>query len=80
MLDTPFQKMVRAYRREKKTLEALGYRQHETDWEIHRGGRERERIVDVKIGVDGKHIYTLLSGSKTPLDGGPQSVANSGIR
>jgi len=38
---------------------------HETDWEIHRGGRWNEIIVDVVISVDGKYVYTKL-GPKRP--------------
>ena len=49
-----------AFRREERRLLALGYRQHETDWEIHRGGRYKERIIDAKISVDGKYVYTLI--------------------
>lgn len=41
-------------------MEAAGFRKHETDWEIHRGGRWNERIVDVKISVDGKYVWTKL--------------------
>lgn len=63
MIVTEFTKRALAMRRESKRLIALGYRLHETDWEILRGGRHRERIVDAKISADGKHVWTLLSGS-----------------
>lgn len=49
-----------AFRKEKKKLTALGYRQHETDWEIHRGARQDEVILDAKISVDGKYVYTKV--------------------
>lgn len=52
-----------AIRREQRSLEANGYRRHETDWEIHRGARFEEIIVDAKISVDGKYIYTKLGRS-----------------
>lgn len=52
-------------RREEQELTGLGYRRHETDWEILRGFRTGERIVDAKISADGKHVYTLL-GRPTP--------------
>lgn len=55
-----------ALRRQAKALAALGYRRHETDWEIHRGGRYRERIVDAVISIDGKHVWTKLSGEEAP--------------
>lgn len=47
-------------RREARQLEKLGYRRHETDWEIHRGYRYRERIIDAKVSSDGKYVWTLL--------------------
>ena len=48
------------WRREKRALTAQGYRMHETDWEIHRGGKRDEIIVDAKISVCGKYVYTKL--------------------
>lgn len=52
-----------AIRREERKLTALGYRRHETDWEIHRGGRTRERIIDAKVSCDGLYVWTLLGPS-----------------
>lgn len=49
-----------AFRRERKCLEAQGYRMHETDWEIHRGCRYNEVILDAKVSVCGKYVYTKL--------------------
>lgn len=49
-----------AFRRQERTLTNEGYRRHETDWEIHRGGRHDEVIVDVKISTCGKYVYTKL--------------------
>lgn len=57
---TAFTKRALAFRREARRLEALGYRRHETDWEIHRGGRQGEVIVDAKVSVCGKYVYTKL--------------------
>ena len=56
---------VLAFRRQRRDLEAKGYRMHETDWEIHRGGASLhgERIVDAIVSVDGMYVYTLLSGA-----------------
>lgn len=51
---------VLAFRRQQRELERRGYRRHETDWEIHRGGRYNEVIVDAIVSVDGKYVYTLL--------------------
>ena len=47
-------------RQEKGRLLKAGYRRHETDWEIHRGMRYREVIVDAVISTDGKYVYTKL--------------------
>lgn len=49
-----------AFRRQRRDLAKLGYRIHETDWEIHRGHLTHLRIVDVKISVDGMYVYTKL--------------------
>jgi hypothetical protein len=57
---TEFTKRCLASRREAKRMEAAGYRKHETDWEIHRGFRHRERIVDAKISADGLYVWTKL--------------------
>lgn len=57
-----YTKAAPAIRRERRDMESRGYRQHETDWEIHRGARIGERIVDAKISVCGRYIYTKLSG------------------
>jgi len=51
---------VLAFRREKKRLLALGYRQHETDWEIHRGGKSGQIILDAVISCDGTYVYTKI--------------------
>lgn len=48
---TDFTRRALAFRREKRDLIAKGYRKHETDWEIHRGGHQNEIIVDAKISV-----------------------------
>ena len=60
---TPRTRDLLAARREARKLQAQGYRRHETDWEIHRGARYRDVIIDVQISVDGKYVWTLL-GSK----------------
>lgn len=46
--------------RETRALKAAGYSKHETDWEIHRGARTNEVIVDAKISVCGKYVWTKL--------------------
>lgn len=58
---------VLAFRRQKRDLEAAGYRRHETDWEIIRGGRYDEVIVDVKISTCGKYVYTKLGPANRPV-------------
>lgn len=49
-----------AFRRQARELTRRGYRCHETDWEIHRGGRQGERILDAVISTDGKYVYTKI--------------------
>jgi hypothetical protein len=66
-LNWNFIKSCLAFRRQQKKLEALGYRMHETDWEIIRGGRYNEVIVDAKISVCGKYVYTLLGNKNGPF-------------
>lgn len=39
---------------------AAGYRRFETDWEIHRGYRWRDVILDAKVSVDGKYVWTKI--------------------
>jgi len=55
-----FTKSALAFRREERRLTKLGYRRHETDWELHRGGREKEIIIDARISCNGKYVYTLI--------------------
>lgn len=57
---TEFTKSTLAYRRESKRMTLLGFRRHETDWEINRGGRQNERIVEAVISEDGKYVWTRL--------------------
>jgi hypothetical protein len=57
---TAFTKRALAVRREARELQRAGYRRHETDWEILRGFRTDEVIVDAKISHDGKHVWTKL--------------------
>jgi hypothetical protein len=47
-------------RREERVLRAAGYRKHETDWELHRGFFRDHVIVDAKVSVCGKYVYTLI--------------------
>lgn len=54
---------MRLIEEEERKLTAEGYRKHETDWEIHRGGRLRERIVDARVSVDGRYVWTKLGPS-----------------
>lgn len=53
-------KLALAVRRQDKKLKKLGYRRHETDWEIVSGSRYNEVIVDAVISVDGKSVYTKI--------------------
>lgn len=49
-----------AFRKEERRLKREGYRRHETDWEILRGSRYDEVIVDARISACGKYVYTKL--------------------
>lgn len=60
MLVTDITKSALAVRREKRDLERKGFRRHETDWEIHRGMRYDEVIVEAKISVCGKYVFTKI--------------------
>lgn len=61
---TAFTRRALAFRRQERTLTKAGYRRHETDWEIIRGGRIGDRIVDAKISTDGLYVYTKLGSSQ----------------
>jgi hypothetical protein len=60
MIVNEFTRRCLAVRREHRDLAKQGYRLHETDWEIVRGGRHDEVIVDARISVCGKYVYTKL--------------------
>ncbi|MBY4947050.1 hypothetical protein K6V92_10510 [Cupriavidus respiraculi] len=60
MIVTDFTRQALAVRREDRRMKALGYRKHETDWEIHRGARYNDVIVDAKISRCGKYVWTKL--------------------
>lgn len=61
MLVTEFTRWALRVRREDKRMTAAGYRRHETDWEIIRGlGRHEEVILDARISVDGKYVWTKV--------------------
>ncbi len=57
---TDLTKSALAVRREQRNLERNGFRRHETDWEILRGIRYDEVIVDARISICGKYVYTKL--------------------
>ena len=56
---------ILAIRREERRLKAEGYRKHETDWELRRGGRYRDVIVDAKISICGHYVWTKLGRPTT---------------
>lgn len=60
MIVTERTKVRLNYRRYERAMHRAGYRRHETDWEIHRGFRYREIIVDVQIDRGGKYVWTKL--------------------
>ncbi len=63
---TKLTKSALAVRRERRNLEREGFRRHETDWEIHRGMRYDEVIVEARISACGKYVYTKLGKRPTP--------------
>jgi hypothetical protein len=66
-----------AFRREERRLLAQGYRIHETDWEINRGGRHNEIIVDARVSVCGKYVYTKL-GKRTSAPNAERASVSAG--
>lgn len=52
--------------KEMDLLQSQGFRRHQPDWEIDRGGLQDHIIVDAKISCCGKYIYTKL-GKKSDL-------------
>ena len=64
MLVTDFTRNCLAARRQRKILEGKGYIRHETDWEIHRGGKQDDIIVDAVISTCGKYVYTKVGELK----------------
>lgn len=60
MIVTSLTRRILAIRRQERELTKLGYRRHETDWEIHRGGRMGDVILDVRISACGLYVYTKL--------------------
>lgn len=64
LLTSIYSKQIRAFRKQGKELLAKGYRRHETDWEIMRGHRMEEVIIDAVISTDGKYVYTKLGRPK----------------
>jgi len=53
-------------RRERKKMEAAGYRMTEVDSRLHRSGLEHHRLEDVRISHDGKHVWYKISNQ--PID------------
>jgi hypothetical protein len=66
-------KSILACRRQRRELIAAGW-DHVSDpvWEIDRGGRWDEVIIDVKIATDGKSLYVKTAkrqAQKSPAQG-----------
>lgn len=66
---TALTKSALAVRREERKLSREGFRKHETDWEILRGGRHDERIIEARISVCGRYVYTKLGKPAAALEG-----------
>lgn len=59
-LNWKFIKECLAFRRQEKRLCSKGYRRCEPTWEIIRGDRRDEIILDTQISVCRKYVYTLI--------------------
>ena len=68
MIVTNFTRQALRLRRERRDLEAKGYRRHETDWEIDRGGLIGHVIAEARISSCGKYVYTRLAPGPSRLD------------
>lgn len=68
MIVTSFTRAELALRRERRRFRRLGYRYHETDWEIIRGDRTDEHIIYVQISANGKGVWTKLGPGKPVCD------------
>ncbi len=51
-------------RKEAKKLTALGFKKHETDWEIVRGGLRHHVIAEAKVSACGKYVWTRLAAKE----------------
>jgi hypothetical protein len=60
MLVTDATRRLLAIKREQRAMTKNGYRKHETDWEILRGVRIGEIIIDAQVSVCGKYVWTKL--------------------
>ena len=65
MIESETAKQMLAARRERRDMEKAGYELVGEGggalWELHRGWRTRQRIVDVKIAYGGKELWVLVS-------------------
>lgn len=52
------------HRRFARTMRNKGYRRHETDWEINRGGKTDHLIVDAVVDIGGKDVWTKIEKRK----------------
>jgi hypothetical protein len=69
MLVTERTREALKFRREERDLKKAGFRRHETDWEIHRGMRYSERILEARISCDGRYVYTRLGMPNKQVEG-----------
>lgn len=64
MINTQWQKDVLAARRETRDMTKAGYERvgegNHIFGQLNRGGRWRQRIVDVKIALDGKSLWCII--------------------
>lgn len=65
MIGTDWQKKVLAGRRERRDMEKAGWERVGEGggklWELNRGGRIGQRIVDVKIALDGTSLWVRVA-------------------
>lgn len=70
MIVTEYTRRALAYRKESRDMILAGWeRIHQGSnilLKMHNGGRWRERIVDVRIAVDGKSLWVKIEECKKP--------------
>lgn len=76
MLEGEFAKSARRIRTENRDMPEQGWEKVGENggklWELTRGGRWRQRIVDVRIAADGKSLWVRCAEPTEPPSSTPQ--------